>query len=272
MLDSVKEVLVKDIEVQDVKDVLLHEIEMKAIKEVLLKEIDISKLRESLISEIKETLLKEIDLSVIKETLTKEIVIKDLVSSKEPSKQKKPIRKDINSSVAKTSNDKKTKTQKNMIQKSNTQKINLPAYKYGLTEGFKNEHQEISSIFENIILNANDKDYVTLPLMLSKFTKKCAEHFNAEEELYLYMKALAGSRSEIERKVANEFSAEMKNLSVSLFSIINQSNYIPVNDNTVDGFVEELGELGEILQERIRREEKILYPLYENSRKVIDIS
>ena len=107
--------------------------------------------------------------------------------------------------------------------------------------------------------------------MLANFSKKCVEHFIEEEELYTYMKVLAGNRSEIEGKVAREFCQEMKNLSISLFSILNQSNYIPVTDDTVDGFIEELEELGKIVTEIISREEKILYPLYENSRKVVNI-
>lgn len=252
MLDSVKEVLVKEIDVKDVKNLLVKDIEMKAIKEVLLKEIDITKLKESLISEIKETLLQEINVSVIKEALTKEIVIKDLLSNKSNI--------EISPLEAKESQE-----------EPKDKKVNLPAYKYGLTESFKNDHQEIFSIYEIIMHLAKEKEYATLPLMLSKFSKKCLEHFSEEEELYVYMKALAGNRSEIERKVATEFSVEMKNLSVSLFSILNQSNYIPVNDGTVDGFLKELDELGEIVKERIWREERILYPMYENSRKVVDI-
>jgi regulator of sigma D len=241
----------------------MTEIEMKAVKELLLKEIDISRLKESLINDLKETLLQEIDISGLKEALTKEIIIKDLFAGGNKLKidtynQNQSENKSIDEKVQ----------EKEIVE---TKKIDLPAYKYGLTDSFKNDHQEILSIFEIIMHLAKEKEYATLPLMLSKFSKKCIEHFAEEEELYAYMKALAGNRSEIERKVANEFSKDMKNLSISLFSILNQSNNIPVTDDTVDGFIQELAELGDILQERIRREEKILYPLYENSRKVGNI-
>lgn len=255
MLNSVKEVLVKDIEVKDVKNVLMTEIEMSDVKGALLKEIDISKLKESLIKDLKETLLQEIDISGLKEALTKEIIVKDFFPGESNTK--------IDSSNKREEEKSEEKVEKKAV--------DLPAYKYGLTDSFKNNNQEILSISEIIMHLANEKEYATLPLMLSKFSKKCVEHFSEEEELYTYMKALAGNRSEIERKVAIEFSQEMKNLSISLFSILNQSNYIPVTDDTVDGFIEELGEIGKIVTERIRREEKILYPLYENSRKVVNI-
>ncbi len=255
MLNSVSELPVKKesdsdkVDTQE-KNIFLREIDISSIKELLLKEIDVPKLKETLVEDIKASLLKEIDVSTIKELLTKEIIIKDLVSSKESS-----------GSLDET-----------ILVEQSTSKIDLPAYRYGLTESFIDDHKEILSIYENIMQNARDKEYTTMPLMLSNFSKKCLSHFNNEEELYGFMKALASSRSAIERKVATEFSLEMKNLSVSLFTILNQSNYIPVTDNTVDGFVREFEELGNILQERISREEKILYPMYENSRKVVDIS
>lgn len=250
MLNSVSELPVKkDSDKEDNKNIFLREIDISSIKELLLKEIDVPKLKETLVEDIKTSLLKEIDVSSIKEVLTKEIIIKDIVS------------KENSESIDET-----------ILVKQSTPKIDLPAYRYGLTESFIEDHKEILSIYENIINNAKDREYTTMPLMLSNFSKKCLSHFNNEEELYGFMKALASSRSEIERKVAREFSQEMKNLSVSLFTILNQSNYIPVSDNTVDGFIREFEELGNILQERISREEKILYPMYENSRKVVDIS
>ncbi len=228
----------------------LKEIDMHSIKEVLLKEIDVPKLKESLVEDIKASLLQEIDVSSIKEVLPKEIIIKNMGSSKESS-----------ASVDETI----------LVEQPTTPKVNLPAYRYGLTESFMEGHKEMLSIYENIMQNAQDKEYTTMPMMLSNFSKKCLSHFNEEEELYIFMKALASSRSSIEKKVASEFTIEMKNLSVSLFTILNQSNFIPVTDNTVDGFIREFEELGSLLQERISREEKILYPMYENSRKVVDI-
>ena len=253
MLDSVSELSVKkesDSIKEDNKNILLREIDIRSVKELFLKEIDVPKLKKTLVEDIKTSLLKEVDVSSIKEVLTKDIVIKELVSGKG----------NTQAPVSSTFEDPANK------------KLDLPAYRYGLIESFIEEHQEILSIYENILKNAKDREYTTMPLMLSNFSKKCLKHFNGEEELYNFMKVLASSRSKIERKVAREFSIEMKNLSVSLFTILNQSNYIPVTDNTVDGFIREFEELGSLLQERISREEKILYPMYENSRKVVDIS
>ncbi len=234
------------------KNFFLKEIDMRSIKEVLLKEIDVPKLKESLIEDIKASLLQEIDVSSIKEVLTKEIIIKNMGSSKDNSDS---------ASVDETI----------LIEQPSIPKVDLPAYRYGLIESFRESHKEILSIYENIMQNAHDKEYTTMPMMLSNFSKKCLSHFNEEEELYIFMKALASSRSSIEKKVAAEFTIEMKNLSVSLFTILNQSNFIPVTDNSVGGFIKEFEELGNILQERISREEKILFPMYENSRKVVDI-
>jgi len=239
-----------DEETRDQKNFFFRDIDIDSMREVLLKEIDIKKLKESLVDDIKATLMKEIDISGIKEALVKEIVIKDLMGgNRNPTIEAAPA----NEAQAKKKS------------------VNLPGYKYGLIDSFMEDHQEILSVYEIIMSNAKDKDYAILPLMLSRFSKKCSNHFNSEEELYTFMKALAGSRSEVERKVATEFSVEMKNLSLELFTILNQSKFIPVNDSTVDGFLEDFCQLGAILQERISREETVLYPMYESSRQVVDI-
>ncbi len=232
------------------KNFFFKDIEISAIKEALLTEIDMTKLKESLIDDIKETLLKEIDISGTKEALTKDISLKSKNSEK-------------------ASSDKNA--DKIAEEEQTVEKINLPAYKYGLTDSLIEDHKELLSIYGNIMGSAKKKEFTMLPMMLSNFSKKCLTHVNEEEELYNFMKILAGSRSDIERNVAREFSVEMKNLSVSIFTTLNQSSFIPVTDNSVDGFIKEFEELGNVLQERIGREEKILYPMYENSRKVVDI-
>ncbi len=258
MLDSVKDNPIND-ELEEIKkkNILFQDVEVNAIKELLLSEIDMTKLKESLVADIKQTLLKEIDMSSIKETLTKEITFKKESSGLRESDKK--------TRIDDTDNQNKSNS------KEITKKFNLPAYKYGFTETLIEEHKEILSIYENIMHSAKEKEFTMMPMMLSKFSKMCLGHFNEEEELYSFMKGLAGNRSEIEKKVATEFSVEMKNLSVSLFTTLNQSSFIPVTDNNVGGFMKEFEEVGTILQERIGREEKILFPLYENSRKVVDI-
>ena len=246
---------------KDQKNFFLRDIEMNSVKEALLMEIDISKLKESLIDDIKATLLKEMDMSVIKKALLKEIVVKDLIGTKQ-----------VLTAIAEAENeatiDGAMPAKEKRIERRS---VNLPGYKYGLVDGFIKDHQELLSDYETIMSSAKDKDYAILPLMLSKFSKKCFNHFDEEEELYTFMKALAGSRSGVERRIANEFGAEMKNLSLELFTILNQSKFIPVNDNTVVGFLDEFGQLGGILKERMNREEAVLYPMYENSRQVVDI-
>jgi hypothetical protein len=241
-------------EAKDQKNFFLRDIDMSFVKEALLKEIDIPKLKESLINDVKTALLKDIDISEIKEALSKDIAVQDLSSGEH---------KERNVKATKATPATEIRTKKKAV--------NLPGYKYGLVDSFVKDHQEILSIYEKIMGGARDKDYAILPLMLSQFSNKCFNHFNEEEQLYTFMKALAGSRSEIERRVATEFSVEMKNLSLELFTILNQSNFIPVNDSSIAGFLDEFCQLGAILQERISREETILYPMYEGSRQVVDI-
>ncbi len=249
---------------KEVKNIFFRDIEVNVIKEALMKEIDIAKLRESLVDDIKESLLKEIDVSALKEALTKDIIFR-----KEDGEIIQDEYSPITNEFEEFSDSAELSPEPAPIE--NNKKAKIPAYKYGLVDSFMKDHKEIYSIYEIIMSNAKDKDYATLPLMLSNFSKKLLTHFNEEEELFVYMKALAASRSDIEKRIATEFSSEMKNLSISVIDIINNSNFIPVSDNTVEGFIAEFEELANILNDRISREEKVLYPMYENSRQVVDI-
>ena len=86
------------------------------------------------------------------------------------------------------------------------------------------------------------------------------------------LKILASNKSQLEQNVVADFSSEMKDISISIFAFLTQSPFIPVNENNINVFIEEFQKLGLQLQDRIQREEKILYPIYKNSRKVVDIS
>ena len=148
-----------------------------------------------------------------------------------------------------------------------------PAYDSSLIGVLESDHEEIVFFYNQVLKTARDRDYVALKWMLGEFATLCTNHFQVEDEmLYGYMKTLASKKSRVEQKVVTDFCSEMKNISISIFSSVIQSPNIPVNDKTVDGFIKEFSEMGFILQDRIEREESILYPIYQKSRKVVDIS
>ena len=149
----------------------------------------------------------------------------------------------------------------------------LPAYDMSLIGVLESDHEKILALYNKILRKAREKEFASLQLTLVEFATAFTNHIQVEDEmLYGYLKTLASTKSFTEQKVVAEFSSEMKNISISVFTLFSQSPYIPVSENSIDHFIKEFKQMGILLQDRIEREEKILYPIYKSSRKVINIS
>jgi regulator of sigma D len=149
----------------------------------------------------------------------------------------------------------------------------LHTYDVSLIGALENDHIQILALYRKALKQAREKDIVSLQLTLVEFATEFTNHIQIEDErLYSYLKMMASSKSSTEQKVVAKFSSEMKNISISIFSFLSQSPCIPVTEDNIEFFLEEFKQMGALLEERIEREEKILYPIYKSSRKVVDIS
>jgi len=225
MLDSVKEVLNKDISAREIKKVLEMEIEIKRLKELLETEI-----------KLKEFLLQEID-------------VKSLVSKK--------------------SNDQlETKLEKKSVEKPKL----LPAYDIGLIESLQKDHRELLFIYAGIMANAEMKKYKLVAEQLGLFSARFTDYFNvAEKGLYSYLTRYIKQKYPKRTRAFSELSLEMKNIYISIFYSLNQSPNVPFNEKTHDAFIHEFEALGEQLNDRINREKKVLFKMYEKSHQAEDI-
>lgn len=158
---------------------------------------------------------------------------------------------------------------------SNEPKINndLPAYDISLIGALESDHDQLLDLFTNIISSAQNKDFVVLKLDLGEFASSFTDHIQVEDEhLYGYLKTMAKNKSKLEQKIVADFSSEMKNISISILTFLTQGPYIPVDESNVDIFISEFQKIGLLLQNRISREENILYPRYTKTRRVVDIT
>lgn len=149
----------------------------------------------------------------------------------------------------------------------------LPANDRSFIGALKCNHKEIIFLYKQVLETARNRDYLALKLMLGEFTAFHTNHTQMEDEmLNRYQKTLASKKSSIERRIVANFSSEMKNISNSICSTVHQSSNIPFNDKNIDAFIKGFSQMGFILRDLIDREERVLYPIYENSRKVVNIS
>ena len=149
----------------------------------------------------------------------------------------------------------------------------LPAFDSCLIEALQSDHEEIILLYDKMLKAAEKREYMALQSLLVEFATSLTNHIKLEDQkLYSYLKTLARDKSHVEQRAVTDFCSEMKNISISIFTFLSQSPYIPVNENTHDDFIKEFRQMGFILQDRMEREESILYPIYQKSRKVINIS
>lgn len=272
MLDSVKEILTKDI---DISDVFEKEIDTKHLKKFLAQEIEIKKLKELLATEVK-----------LKEFLVQEIDVKKMFAANEQAKQSriekeeaeyKTITEAVSASNLEKSGHGASKV--NKVVKDNSKKTlsrapkKIPPYDYMLVKTLEEEQAELMFVFQEMMRHAEAEQYDAAAGRLEAFSSKVKAHFHkADKELYSYLKAFIQVKYPKRERAFNELSLEMKNISIEVFFSITQSPFIPINARSRKEFIKEFSHLGELLQRRIHREETVLHVMYEESNDVTDIS
>jgi len=281
MLDSVKELLTKEIDIHDVFD---KEIDTKHLKKFLAQEIEITKLKNLLATEIK-----------LKEFLVQEIDIKKMFSSHEQAKidkeeaEYKPINKAVSDNNLKTldagSSKQASKDTLNKNAKSEVSKVavankdlgpspkKLPAYDYSLIKMLEEDQVELLFIYKEMMKHAEAEQYTAAAGRLEAFSSKIKAHFHkTDKELYSYLRTFIQLKYPKRERAFNELSLEMKNISIEIFFSITQSPFIPVNDRSREEFIKEFTHLGKLLQTRIHREQTVLHVMYDESNGATNIS
>lgn len=287
MLESVKEVLSKDIEFEGVKKVLTKEIDTAEIHDFLEMEVEITRLKELLATEIKlkEFLLQEVDFNRIFKSEKIEIskpqqseneISKPVQSENEISHQESETIEDSEFVDVEVDIEEIREATFNapLLEIKNKAPVRkLPVYDLGLLETLRNEQKEILFIYGEIMKFANEKKHRLASDQLAMFRSRVASHFQmSDKELYSYLKAFIHQKYPNREKAFTELSLEMKNISISIFYTLTQSPNVPLNELTHDGFIKEFDLLGEQLQDRFGREKRVLFPMYEKSRELKDIS
>lgn len=263
MLDSVKDVLTKEV---DVKGILTHEVDVKGIltkevnvKEFLEMEIELTKLKEVLATEIKlkEFLVQEIDLG--------KLLSKESSEKAEYSEQEDALENHVEESIDEQNT--------NMVVAEDPIKRDLPAYDFSLIDTLHDEHKSIRLIFNKIMSFAIEKDYEKVAGQLEIFNSEIRKHYQrADIELYSYLKTYVQIKYPKREKAFTQLSLEMKNLSIEIYYIISQSPNIPLTEKTYNGFMKEFMSVGKLLNERILREESVLFKMYQQTNAAKDIS
>ena len=266
MFSAVKDALTKEI---DVKELLTKEID---IKEFLAMEIELTKLKQLLATEIK-----------LKEFLVQEIDLKSFLSSKSP-KGSEIKSKDSDVAVDDISIGEKGVSSRSEpavevitdaaeIKSPKKVKRDLPAHDYALIESLAAEHKKIRFIHNRLMSLTIEKDYAKVAGQLEIFNGEIREHYQkADTNLYAYLKTYVQIKYPQREKAFAQLNLEMKNISIEIFYIITQSPNIPLTEKSYDAFLQEFMAVGKLMNERINREQNLLFKMYEQTHTAKSIS
>jgi hypothetical protein len=142
-------------------------------------------------------------------------------------------------------------------------------YNSGLIHVLEDDHKVLLSLYTHIMKCATNKQYNALKKGLNDFGERLTTHLRKESiDLYMYLEFVVVKADAVEtRETFSSFRLEMKEISIAVSSVLNHYDNTPVTNETVDKFLIDFEELGVILVDRIKREEKTLYPIYMNLKK-----
>ena len=257
MLESVKQVLTKDIEASDIKRILETEIEVKmidSVKDTLLKEIEVDDVKDFLEMEIELKKLKKLLLTEIKikEFLLKEIRLKDLLPDIKVTIPADP--KETEEAIEATPELAETE------EEANTRCL---SYDVSLVEQLRRDHEDLRFIYKEIIKSSKAEKFALVAVHVDTFTKLALRHYaTADETLYPFLREHIVRQYPSHKKAVELLTLEMKDISVSIIYSLTQIAKIPVNEIIISCLTKEFVRIGEQLINRIDREERILFPLY----------
>lgn len=136
-------------------------------------------------------------------------------------------------------------------------------YDPNLIDKFKNDHKEIVGLYTSVDLAARQGNFDMALSLLQEFHKAIAKHVALEKiKFYIYVEFIFSQKKK-DLSSLKKIRIDMENISseVSKFS----KKYILeglTQLSSQNQFIKDFEEIGVILTQRVKMEEKDLYPLY----------
>lgn len=140
----------------------------------------------------------------------------------------------------------------------------LSGFNYSLIETLTGEHKQIRLIYNNIMSAAVDRQYADVDVELEKFGEAIRAHYGyADRELYSCIAEFLKYNFPNRKEAFDNISLEMKKIAVEILTILTKSPNLPLSGQTYSEFMVEFLKIGKVMNERIIREETVLFKMYE---------
>lgn len=140
-----------------------------------------------------------------------------------------------------------------------TPKGGLTDYDENLINTFEKEHRALLALYKEMHKNAQSNNVTELKRLLKKFRFLLTGHLLKENQrLYTYLKETISDH--VSREMISDMKKEMDDIGKVVLAFI--SKYSKDSANIDSDFLPGLEEIGAALVERIKNEERHLYPSY----------
>lgn len=131
-----------------------------------------------------------------------------------------------------------------------------------LVPQLKTDHQNLIGIYLDIKTAFEGGDYEEVAKKLVHFRSSLQAHLLTENvRLYIYL-SHSLANDEINSELIHEFRREMDAIARVAMNFLKKYDTIGVDKELAGAFAKDFATIGQVLTERIEKEERVLYPLY----------
>jgi len=135
-------------------------------------------------------------------------------------------------------------------------------YKPDLIDDLKSDHAHLLNVYTDIKIASDSKDFTKVEEHLITFRNELEDHLLKEKiNLYIYLSHLLKSDA-TNASLISGFRKEMDGISSIVMKFLVKYESIGTDINLHNSFQKEFATIGEVLGQRIKREESQLYSLY----------
>jgi hypothetical protein len=132
-----------------------------------------------------------------------------------------------------------------------------------LIKNLVSDHKILWTEFNDMMKSAQNDNFYEANRLLSSFSAKLTEHFQVErDELYVYMDFVEKIMTAEDKESIKGFDDEMHKIGYAVKDLVDRYINQPVSAANKDTFIKEFIHAGGMLGDRIKREERVLYPVY----------
>ena len=138
-------------------------------------------------------------------------------------------------------------------------------YRPELIDNLKRDHKDLLGIYTEIKQAADLGKYDVVSVKLNNFRSRLQDHLLTENvHLYIYISHLMNSDA-LNSELIMGFRKEMDQIAKVALNFLSKYESIARDKKLQSEFGDELATVGQVLGERIQREESTLYPMYSTS-------